>query len=292
MELTQLRYFAAVAELQHVTRAAERMHVAQPAITKSIHRLEDELGVPLIASRGRNIVLTDYGCARFTACFANRWPLWIRFLIQMQQLARRSAYTLHINVLAASRAVTDAVIAYKHDHSEILFSIMQNELTQICDLSVDTLTEKRSTPETAENTVSFQEQILLAVPSHSLYSGLRSIDLKELKEEGFICLAGNRKFRKICDQFCQMAGFHPKIIFRKRQPGDSPQFNRRGQRHWFLAEHTWGAVGEDVKLVPIANPQCSRELQISLHPQDSARTALVHPFYHYLIHYFESLFEA
>ena len=38
MELTQLRYFAAVAELQHVTRAAERMHVAQPAITKSIHR--------------------------------------------------------------------------------------------------------------------------------------------------------------------------------------------------------------------------------------------------------------
>ncbi|WP_423786659.1 LysR family transcriptional regulator, partial [Holdemania massiliensis] len=40
MELTQLRYFAAVAELQHVTRAAERMHVAQPAITKSIQRLE------------------------------------------------------------------------------------------------------------------------------------------------------------------------------------------------------------------------------------------------------------
>lgn len=189
MELTQLRYFAAVAELQHVTRAAERMHVAQPAITKSIHRLEDELGVPLIASRGRNIVLTDYGCALYGML---REPLAALDQIpdQMQQLARRSAYTLHINVLAASRAVTDAVIAYKHDHSEILFSIMQNELTQICDLSVDTLTEKRSTPETAENTVSFQEQILLAVPSHSLYSGLRSIDLKELKEEGFICLAG------------------------------------------------------------------------------------------------------
>ena len=211
---------------------------------------------------------------------------------QMQQLARRSAYTLHINVLAASRAVTDAVIAYKHDHSEILFSIMQNELTQICDLSVDTLTEKRSTPETAENTVSFQEQILLAVPSHSLYSGLRSIDLKELKEEGFICLAGNRKFRKICDQFCQMAGFHPKIIFESDSPATVRNLIGAGSGIGFWPEHTWGAVGEDVKLVPIANPQCSRELQISLHPQDSARTALVHPFYHYLIHYFESLFEA
>lgn len=291
MELTQLRYFAAVAELQHVTRAAERMHVAQPAITKSIHRLEDELGVPLIASRGRNILLTDYGCALYGML---REPLAALDQIpdQMQQLARRSAYTLHINVLAASRAVTDAVIAYKHDHSEILFSIMQNELTQICDLSVDTLTEKRSTPETAENTVSFQEQILLAVPSHSLYSGLRSIDLKELKEEGFICLAGNRKFRKICDQFCQMAGFHPKIIFESDSPATVRNLIGAGSGIGFWPEHTWGAVGEDVKLVPIANPQCSRELQISLHPQDSARTALVHPFYHYLIHYFESLFEA
>ena len=291
MELTQLRYFAAVAELQHVTRAAERMHVAQPAITKSIHRLEDELGVPLIASRGRNIVLTDYGCALYGML---REPLAALDQIpdQMQQLARRSAYTLHINVLAASRAVTDAVIAYKHDHSEILLSIMQNELTQICDLSVDTLTEKRSTPETAENTVSFQEQILLAVPSHSLYSGLRSIDLKELKEEGFICLAGNRKFRKICDQFCQMAGFHPKIIFESDSPATVRNLIGAGSGIGFWPEHTWGAVGEDVKLVPIANPQCSRELQISLHPQDSARTALVHPFYHYLIHYFEALFEA
>ena len=291
MELTQLRYFAAVAELQHVTRAAERMHVAQPAITKSIHRLEDELGVPLIASRGRNIVLTDYGCALYGML---REPLAALDQIpdQMQQLARRSAYTLHINVLAASRAVTEAVIAYKHDHSEILFSIMQNELTQSCDLSVDTLTEKRSTPETAENTVSFQEQILLAVPSHSLYSGLRSIDLKELKEEGFICLAGNRKFRKICDQFCQMAGFHPKIIFESDSPATVRNLIGAGSGIGFWPEHTWGAVGEDVKLVPIANPQCSRELQISLHPQDSARTALVHPFYHYLIHYFESLFEA
>ena len=127
MELTQLRYFAAVAELQHVTRAAERMHVAQPAITKSIHRLEDELGIPLVASRGRNIVLTDYGRALYGML---REPLSALDQIpeQMRQLAQRSACTLHINVLAASRAVTDAVIAYKHDHSEILFSIMQNEL--------------------------------------------------------------------------------------------------------------------------------------------------------------------
>lgn len=234
MELTQLRYFAAVAELQHVTRAAERMHVAQPAITKSIHRLEDELGVPLIASRGRNIVLTDYGCALYGML---REPLAALDQIpdQMQQLARRSAYTLHINVLAASRAVTDAVIAYKHDHSEILFSIMQNELTQICDLSVDTLTEKRSTPETAENTVSFQEQILLAVPSHSLYSGLRSIRSERIEGRRLYLSGRQPEVPQDLRSILSDGRLSSEDYFRKRQPGDSPQFNRRGQRHWFLA---------------------------------------------------------
>ena len=61
MELTQLRYFLKVAELQHITKAAEELHVAQPALTMTIHRLERELEVPLFGSKGRNIVLTEYG---------------------------------------------------------------------------------------------------------------------------------------------------------------------------------------------------------------------------------------
>ena len=47
MELLQLEYFYAVAKTQHVTHTAEQLHIAQPALTQSIHRLEKELGVPL-----------------------------------------------------------------------------------------------------------------------------------------------------------------------------------------------------------------------------------------------------
>ena len=46
MELTQLTYFLTVAQMQHMTRAAEALHIAQPALTKSVQRLESELGVP------------------------------------------------------------------------------------------------------------------------------------------------------------------------------------------------------------------------------------------------------
>ena len=47
MELTKLRYFYVVAKHGHVTRAAEEIHIAQPALTKAIKLLEEELGVPL-----------------------------------------------------------------------------------------------------------------------------------------------------------------------------------------------------------------------------------------------------
>ena len=61
MELTQLRYFAEAARLQHITRAAEQLHIAQPALTQALHRLEAELEVPLFVQRGRGVVLTPYG---------------------------------------------------------------------------------------------------------------------------------------------------------------------------------------------------------------------------------------
>ena len=56
MEITQMKYFLEVAKTQHMTQSANKLHIAQPALTQSIHRLENELGVPLFLHKGRNIV--------------------------------------------------------------------------------------------------------------------------------------------------------------------------------------------------------------------------------------------
>ena len=61
MEIQQIRYFLAVAELRNFTRAAERCHVAQPSLSKQIKKLESELGGPLFHRLGRRIVLTEQG---------------------------------------------------------------------------------------------------------------------------------------------------------------------------------------------------------------------------------------
>lgn len=61
MELSQLRYFITVAQLQHLTKAAEALNISQPALSKSISRLEDELGMSLFDRSPNRIILNDNG---------------------------------------------------------------------------------------------------------------------------------------------------------------------------------------------------------------------------------------
>jgi DNA-binding transcriptional LysR family regulator len=61
MELRHLRYFAAVAELENVSRAALKLHVSQPALSRQVRDLEAELGFPLLQRSAKSVRLTDAG---------------------------------------------------------------------------------------------------------------------------------------------------------------------------------------------------------------------------------------
>src|SRR5262249_40871751 len=61
MDLLQLRYFQTVARYEHMTQAARELMIAQPSLSQTIARLEEELGVPLFDRQGRHIRLNQFG---------------------------------------------------------------------------------------------------------------------------------------------------------------------------------------------------------------------------------------
>src|SRR4051794_22739306 len=70
MELRHLRYFVAVGEEQNITRAAARLHVSQPPLSRQIRDLEAELGVTLLERTPQAVRLTTAGWAFLEECYA------------------------------------------------------------------------------------------------------------------------------------------------------------------------------------------------------------------------------
>ena len=120
-----------------MTQSAQKLHIAQPALTQSIHRLEKELGVPLFLPKGRNIVLTEYGKylqEKLTPIIAvlEGIPEQLRTMDNLEN------ETIHLNVLAASSLVTEAIIEYKKNNPNVNFKVLQNDESKLYDVQVGT----------------------------------------------------------------------------------------------------------------------------------------------------------
>ena len=290
MELNQLRYFVCVAQNQHMTRSAEQLHIAQSALSRAIHNLETELGVPLFTRSGRNIALTE--CGRYLLEKAT--PIIERIDAlpeQMQAMARLENDTIHLNVLAASVLVTDAVIEYEKDHAPLNFQLMQNADSDLYDICVTTRLLYRLPDGGSTNCFMYPEQIYLAVPAAHPLAKRKQIDLAEVADEGFIVLTSAHHMRWICDQFCRHAGFTPRVIFESDNATAVRNAIAANMGVGFWPQFSWGHLeNERVKLLRISRPICRREIIFDM-KINKADSAAVQEFFAFLRHYCERALE-
>ena len=266
MELTQIKYFLEVAETQHMTKSAEKLHISQPSLTQSIHRLEESLGVPLFMSKGRNIVLTEYG-KYFQKKVEPIMAALDDLPEQMKLMAKLSTETIHLNVLAASSLITQAVIDYKNNRKNLNFQLMQNNENDIYDISITSSYIQEAKSKNIlmkENEFMCEERIFLAVPNIERYKEMKSIKLAQVMNEGFISLAGSKQFSAICNRYCHSLGFKPRIIFSSDNIMAVKNMIMANMGVGFWPEFTWGTIDEEhVRLLRIEDCDFRRNVIIS-----------------------------
>ena len=129
MELRHLRYFVAVAEERNFTRAAERLHIAQPPLSRQIQQLEEELGVVLIEKGVRPLRLTEAG-AFF---YAHAKPLLdqVRDLRTMTQRVGKLERKLSVGFVASTLygLLPDIIRRYREANPEV--DVTLHEMTTV-----------------------------------------------------------------------------------------------------------------------------------------------------------------
>jgi LysR family transcriptional regulator, transcription activator of glutamate synthase operon len=285
MELTQLKYFLEVARTEHVTQSAKNLFIVQPALTQSIHKLEDELGVLLFKNQGRNIRLTENG--RF---FYERLRPIYEELTALPQILRDSANKrnndVKLNVLAASTLITQAIIEYQRENHDLNVDLIQNEETKIFDICVRTYATFKPELDNSASDETFvtSERIFLAVPNTAQYKKQNCISLFDVKEK-FIGLYGSKQYRKICNELCESIGFKTNVTFESDNVLAVKEAIAAGIGVGFWPEISWGRMDhKKIRLLEITDANFKRDIVISLrrNKQDNTNTEA---FYRFLTHY-------
>jgi len=282
VDIQKLKYFHTVAKLLHVTKAAEQLCVAQPAVTQSIKALEAELGVRLVEKRGRNIVLTEYG-AHLKSRLDTLLPEFEGLGNEIEALKNKSRRTVRLNILAATTFVVNAIVDYRRQNPDVVFDFEQSAAKSDCDIAIKTNGPEAADTENYVRRVVKTEKIYLAVPKNSKYAGLESISLASVRDEGFVMLTSSRLFGGICEKYCLSAGFAPEIMFESDSPAVVQNIIASGSGIAFWPEYSWGPVNtENLVLLPVCDCECSRELIFELYSR-IPRSEFAEDFFSFLV---------
>jgi len=225
MELRHLRYFVTVAQTLNFTKAAERLHMAQPPLSRQIRELEEELGVDLFDRRGKRILLSSAG-----EIFADR--------------ARRILAETDAAVIDSQRAARGeighiAVGFFEHIAYTLLPTLLREFQQRYPDVSVElrwfTSAEQvnaltrgevdlafvRSVPHdvTLNTALLLEEPFVIAIAKDHPLAAKRQISIADCAQMRVINYSKKvaPDYHAIINQLCAMGGFTPSPLFEMGQ---------------------------------------------------------------------------
>lgn len=220
MTFEELRWFVVVAECEHVTAAATRLHVSQSALSRALARVQADVGVPLFDRDGRRLRLNRFG--RLYLEHARRALAQLDAgraeLAEETGASGGGTVTLAFLHTFGTWLVPALLRAFAAVHPQVTLELTQDSasalLTALRDGSADlVLTSPRpDDPAIAWQTLT-SEPLRLAVPPGHPLAGRRRVRLAEVAEERFVAMKPEYGIRGMTDELCAAAGFTPQIAF-------------------------------------------------------------------------------
>ncbi|WP_379138609.1 LysR family transcriptional regulator [Paenibacillus sp. sgz500958] len=213
MELTQLGYFMVVAELQHMTLAAKKLGITQPALSHAIAKLEIEVGAPLFERNGRNLKLNQNGhiFSKWVGKALHNIESGIQEIEEGTNPDTGVITLSYLNILGVD-LIPNIVRSYQLNNPKIRFELTQGNLGDIDEhlaqgLSDIIITSKESVLDNHQWETIQEVPLYIVVSAQHKFANCSALSLAELSGEPFIGLKNNCGLKATIMSRFQHTGF-------------------------------------------------------------------------------------
>ncbi len=271
MELRQLRYLVALADECHFTRAAAREHIAQPALSQQIRRLEAEVGLALVERTTRKVALTGAGellvaRARHILSELEAAEAELQTLAGVQG-GRLSVGALHtmgpvdLSLLLASfhRNHPAVELTVREQSSEELAEMLREDVIDLAFLSITERIQRRGLE---LQPLVDEELVVVLAPQHPL-AGRDVVRLGELADEPFITFRIGSRLRELLDSGAVAAGFQARIALESNESRRIRSLVSRGLGVAILPRSDAAGPGSLVAVCDLVEPSLTRDITLA-----------------------------
>jgi DNA-binding transcriptional LysR family regulator len=263
----QIRYFAAAARHEHLGRAADELDMSQPALSRSILKLEEELGVQLFDRAGRGVRLNSAGkilLGRIERASAECEDA-VRELREQKSTSRK---TVSIGYFATFgvRLIPELVKSFCALDPGVQFQLFEGPSPRLAEQLLSGEIDLCIASQFMHTGVAWQplfnEELFALVPPDHRLAGSASIDLAELAEDPFVALKAGHALRRTLEELCREAGFAPQITLEGYEVATLRGLVGAGFGVTLSPRRTVAAPIQAVS-IPVRKPLCRRTIGLS-----------------------------
>ena len=270
MELRQLEYFVAVADEAGFTRAAAKLHVAQPGVSAQIRQLERELGQDLLDRSGRTVRVTEVGAAVLLyARAALGAAAGARLAVDELTGLVRGHVAVGMVVACSSFDLANLLADFHRDYPAVEIALLEANTDDLIEglhagrLDLAFVGLAGTTPLGIEIQLVADEPLVAAVSHNDVLAARKTITLEALRDRALMSLPRGTGLRSCLDDACARSGFEPNIALEASNLGILAQLASLGLGVAILPESVALANAEKLHVIEVSRPRMRGRLALA-----------------------------